>query len=60
MEWVWLSRFGLRDERLGQRRLMVIWIAQLLISASFLIYIHLNHGDPSGHYGMAYQFQSPQ
>jgi hypothetical protein len=60
MEWVWLSRLGLRDERLGQWRLMVIWIAQLLISASFLIYIHLNHGDPSGHYGMAYQFQSPQ
>ena len=58
MEWVWLSRMGLRDPRLGQRYLMAIWIAQLFISASFLVYIHIHHGDPAGNYGMTYQFQS--
>lgn len=57
LEWVWLSRMGLCDPRLGQRYLTVIWIAQLLISASFLGYIHINHGAPMGDYGIAYQFQ---
>jgi hypothetical protein len=58
MEWVWLSRLGLRDQRFGQRYLLIIWIAQLFISVMFLAYIHINHGDPMGHYGIAYQFQS--
>jgi hypothetical protein len=57
LEWVWLSRMALRDLRLGQRYLMVIWIAQLIISATFLIYIHLNHGAPLADYGTAYQYQ---
>jgi hypothetical protein len=59
LEWVWLSRMALRDLRLGQRYLTVIWIAQLLISVSFLVYIHINHGAPLADYGTAYQFQSP-
>jgi hypothetical protein len=57
LEWVWLSRMSLGGSRLGQRYLM-IWVAQLLISASFLVYIHVNHGDPMGDYGVAYQFQT--
>jgi len=56
LEWVWLSRMGL-DTRWGQRYLTVIWIAQLIISAGFLVYIHLNHGAPLADYGIAYQFQ---
>jgi hypothetical protein len=28
-----------------------------LISASFLVYIHVNHGALTGDYGTAYQFQ---
>jgi hypothetical protein len=58
LEWVWLSRMSLGGSRLGQRYLMMIWVAQLLISASFLVYIHVNHGDPMGDYGVAYQFQT--
>jgi hypothetical protein len=57
LEWVWLSRMGLCDSRLGQRYLLVIWMAQLFISASFLVYIHMNHGAPMGDYGIAYQYQ---
>src|SRR5665213_578284 len=56
LEWVWLSRMGL-DMRRGQRYLTAIWIAQLFISAGFLVYIHLNHGAPLADYGIAYQFQ---
>jgi hypothetical protein len=58
LEWVWLSTMGLFDLRMGRRYLMAIWMAQLIISASFLGYIHVNHGDPAGDYGTAYQFQS--
>jgi hypothetical protein len=58
LEWVWLSRLGLRDRRWGQHYLTVIWIAQLLISISFLFYIHINHGALTGDYGTAYQFQT--
>ena len=57
LEWIWLSRMALYDLRFGQRYLIVLWIAQLLISASFLGYIHLNHGAPMGDYGISYQFQ---
>ena len=56
-EWVWLSRLGLRDPRWGQRDLAAIWMGQLLITISFLVYIHLNHGASTGDYGIAYQFQ---
>ena len=57
LEWVWLARLGLSDSRSGQRLLTVLWIAQLLLSAFFLGYIHVNHGDPLGDYGITYQFQ---
>lgn len=60
LEWVWLSRLGLRNEESGGKYLMAIWLAQLFISALFLVYIHLNHGDPLGDYGVAYQFQPKQ
>lgn len=59
LEWVWLSHLGLCDPSRGRRYLMVVWTAQLFISALFLVYIHLNHGVPMGYYGTAYQFQTP-
>jgi len=59
LEWVWLARLGLRDARSGQRYLMLIWVAQALISAWFLIYVHVHHGIPAGDYGTAYQYQIP-
>lgn len=56
LEWVWLSRLGIGDPQ-GSRWLLAIWTAQLLISISFLGYVHVNHGVPMGDYGTAYQFQ---
>lgn len=58
LEWVWLSRLGLSDEKRGTKYLMAIWVAQLILSMAFLIYIHINHGDPLGDYGVAYEFQT--
>lgn len=57
LEWVWLARLGLRDPKWGPRTLMVLWVAQLLLTALFLGFIHLNHGDVLGDYGVGYQFQ---
>ncbi len=57
LEWVWLSKMGLQDARWGARYLAALWIAQLFISAAFLVFIHINHGDPLGDYGVAYQYQ---
>jgi len=57
LEWVWLAWLGLWDKRWGHRYLMVLWIAQLLLTASFLLFLHLNHGDVLGDYGVGYQFQ---
>jgi hypothetical protein len=59
LEWVWLSRLGLRDGGSGPKRLMWLWAAQAIISIAFLGFIHANHGFPAGDYGTAYQYQAP-
>jgi hypothetical protein len=59
MEWVWFSSLGLRRGPWGARALMIVWIAQLLLSISFLGYIHVNNGDPQGDYGTVYHAQTP-
>jgi hypothetical protein len=58
LEWVWLSKLSLQDSRWGRKRLMVLWVAQLVLTASFLVYIHVNHGDVLGDYGIPYEFQT--
>jgi hypothetical protein len=57
LEWVWLSRMA-HDNHRGQKQLALIWMAQLIVSAAFLVYIHVNHGAPMADYGTAYQFQT--
>ncbi len=57
LEWVWLSRLALADPDRGKSLLTALWAAQLLLSILFLVYIHINHGDPLGDYGVGYQYQ---
>src|SRR5579871_165602 len=59
LEWVWLARLNPGNSGKGGKFLAVLWAAQLLVSAAFLGYIHLNHGVPGSDYGTAYQYQSP-
>ncbi len=56
LEWVWLSRMARRDKG-GNRSLAILWGAELLLSVFFLLYIHVNHGDPLGDYGTTFQAQ---
>ena len=57
LEWVWLARLALLDRKRGGKYLGMIWVAQLVISIGFLGYIHVNHGDPLGDYGVTYDAQ---
>jgi hypothetical protein len=65
LEFVWLARLTLAGSeqsagvrRLGRGVLVTLCVAQLLISASFLNYIHVNQGAPDADYGVAYGAQS--
>jgi hypothetical protein len=52
-EQFWISSFALKRHG-GKIMLAVLWTAQLLISAHFVGYIHVNQGSPKGDYGDAY------
>jgi hypothetical protein len=58
-EFLWLTRAALRNntaqaEPPGRRWLAFLWACQLVVSAGFVHYIHLNQGSPKGDYGDAY------
>ena len=57
LEGVWLARVALlsgEDRRVGRAWLIALWIFQLVISAGFVGYVHVNQGAPQGDYGDAY------
>jgi len=58
-EYYWLARVACADGIRGQRLLALIAACQLVISVSFLNFIHLNHGAPGADYGIGYQWQQP-
>ena len=58
-EFLWLTRMALRNTSNsarppGRRWLAVLWASQLVISAGFVHYIHINQGSTKGDYGDAY------
>ncbi len=57
LEFVWLARLALSDRRFGEISLSLLFLAQLIVSASFLHYIHVRGGAPQGDYGLAYHLQ---
>ncbi len=57
LPWLWIARLGTAAGRKGRAGLAVIWGAQLLISISFLLYIHAHHGAVYGDYGISYGYQ---
>ncbi len=56
-ESLWLAQITLRNSKKPKVILSLLWIFQLLITSSFLVYIHENGGAPGGDYGVGYQFQ---
>lgn len=57
LQWIWISRQVLLNWKSPVPVLVIIFVAQLLITVSFLVYIHQHHGSVDGDYGMAYQDQ---
>ena len=54
---LWLARMALNRDHsriAGRWLLAALWIAQLIISADFVGYIHVRNGSPEGDYGDAY------
>jgi hypothetical protein len=60
-EMAWLARLALgpvADEaRLGRKLLATLCVCQLLVSFSFLRYVHSHHGVPGDEFGLAYSGQ---
>jgi 4-amino-4-deoxy-L-arabinose transferase-like glycosyltransferase len=54
LEFLLLIRLADPESRIGHRLLASLWICQLLISAHFVGYIHVNEGSVQGDYGKAY------
>jgi hypothetical protein len=57
IQYVWFGKMALARIDLGRKLLVGIWVVQLLISAGFLTYIHVNGGVEMGPYGVAYANQ---
>ena len=55
LEFLWLSRLGLSDQRRGRLVLGCMVGFQLVISAMFIYYIHVNGGAVHGDYGRSYR-----
>lgn len=54
LEFIFLIRMASPKSRSGQQLLLALWIAQLIMSAGFVNYIHVNNGSTYGDYGEAY------
>jgi hypothetical protein len=54
LPWLWLARQMRTATRHWNYLLASLWLSELVISAGFLYYIHVNHGAPSGDFGATY------
>jgi hypothetical protein len=54
LEFIFLVRMANANSKWGTRLLGALWICELLISAHFVGYIHVNEGSTQGDYGNAY------
>lgn len=53
----WLSVLACQGRRWGQALLAALIVCQLALTASFLTFIHANHGADGADYGVGYQWQ---
>jgi hypothetical protein len=54
LEFIFLIQFADPRSVFGKRVLALFWVCQLIISANFVGYIHVNQGSTQGDYGPAY------
>jgi 4-amino-4-deoxy-L-arabinose transferase-like glycosyltransferase len=54
LEFLFWIRMAKPETRWGHRLLFCLWFAELVVSANFVGYVHVNEGAPLGDYGKAY------
>jgi hypothetical protein len=59
LEFICMVRMAGPHTRIGRNLLIILWIAELFISANFVGYIHVNQGSTQGDYGPAYHLSHP-
>lgn len=59
LEWTILACVAIAFAPNARRWLAVLWMAQLALTLTFLVYIHDHHGAIQGDYGRAFQWQPP-
>jgi hypothetical protein len=60
LEFIFLIRMAQPHTRSGRNALIALWISELMISAHFVGYIHVNQGATQGDYGPAYHLVVPK
>ena len=58
LPYVCLANLALRDSKYGEKLLLGMWCAQVVITAAFLYYIHINCGAPGADYAVAFGCQT--
>jgi hypothetical protein len=58
LPFVCLANLALRDSKYGEKLLLGMWCAQVVITAIFLYYIHINCGAPGADYAVAFGCQT--
>lgn len=57
LPYVCLANLALRDSKYGEKLLLGMWCAQVVVTAAFLYYIHVNCGAPGADYDVAFGCQ---
>ena len=57
LPFVCLANLALRDSKYGEKLLLGMWCAQVVVTAAFLYYIHVNCGAPGADYDVAFGCQ---
>jgi hypothetical protein len=55
LEFLFLVVLAEESKAVGKRILTALWICELIISAHFVGYIHVNGGSTEGDYGTSYR-----
>ncbi len=57
LPFLWIACLALLRPRAGRRALTVLCVAEAVLAAQFLAYVHVHHGAPRGDYGVSYSAQ---
>jgi len=57
LPFLWIACLALLRPQAGRRALTLLCLAEAVLAAQFLAYVHVHHGAPRGDYGVSYSAQ---